>query len=65
MGSFADLLDLFGMIIGPILNAFNQFLKLLFNDMPVIYGLRPGGWLLLFFIFGFIVNLIREAVFDD
>ena len=65
MGSFLELLDLFGIIIHPILNAFNQFFKLLFNDMPVIYGLRPGGWLLLFVIFGFILNLIKDGIFDD
>ena len=64
MGTFSDLIGYFGIIVDPILNGFNQFLKLLFNDMPVLFGLRPGGWLLLFLTASFLYNLIMGVIND-
>lgn len=45
--------------IDAFFNSVNSGLKLFFNDLPAIFGLKLGWWFLLFGILGLIVDRLR------
>lgn len=56
--TFESLLESFGALFNSFLNALDNGLKLFFNDIPPIFGMRLGWWFILFGILGLLRNYV-------
>lgn len=56
--SLQDLFNSAGLLINQIISSFEVFFKLLFEDLPAIYGIKLGWWFLIFSFTSFLIYKI-------